>query len=515
MFSSEDEKAGVVATDDSRLNSSLAPVVLTILSVSVVSWILLVFVTPLSGNSSEICLVTRIALIASSFAAILLFGKRKEPLSPNILIGFSFITLAFPFGILISQAMGTTNIAFVILMYALAGFGQIALTLTWTTCLGMYLNNRETGDVVATSGIITTLLMIVWPYLLNNNASVILMIVFAAFAILFFFFLLRDRLREQSAQTSSTNNESLSLGGGVFASVSSQTEIYGAFAAILLSLYGEHLAFFLFSAALGFCVTLWANHVKPTLVVAPSFSQRLLAIGLIIALVICNIGTVLGFLEFGAVICICILCIMGFYFAATSLSLFVIEARELGYCFTKHVALSRIPAWFGFFTGFTIVGICLLLQVFPDTLVAIVADILIISVAISTTLHKTVDPDFLIEKDAVEERPSLETTMPPISAKPFKLYADQFADESGLTPREKDVFALLLKGRSTRAIQETLFISVSTVKTHIASIYRKTCVSSKQDLISKVEQGAKTVDDPALHAPIYAPPGKHLNDYRS
>jgi DNA-binding NarL/FixJ family response regulator len=48
-----------------------------------------------------------------------------------------------------------------------------------------------------------------------------------------------------------------------------------------------------------------------------------------------------------------------------------------------------------------------------------------------------------------------------------------------LTPREFDLIAALEKGMSTQQIAETLFITQATVKTHLASIYRKLEVTNR------------------------------------
>jgi DNA-binding NarL/FixJ family response regulator len=48
-----------------------------------------------------------------------------------------------------------------------------------------------------------------------------------------------------------------------------------------------------------------------------------------------------------------------------------------------------------------------------------------------------------------------------------------------LTPREFDLISALEKGMSTEQIATTLFISQATVKTHLASIYRKLDVTNR------------------------------------
>jgi DNA-binding CsgD family transcriptional regulator/tetratricopeptide (TPR) repeat protein len=66
--------------------------------------------------------------------------------------------------------------------------------------------------------------------------------------------------------------------------------------------------------------------------------------------------------------------------------------------------------------------------------------------------------------------------------------------ESTLTPREREIAALVVAGRATRAIADTLVISERTVETHIAAIYRKLGVSNRTGL-------ARLVDEAGAAAP--------------
>ncbi len=54
-----------------------------------------------------------------------------------------------------------------------------------------------------------------------------------------------------------------------------------------------------------------------------------------------------------------------------------------------------------------------------------------------------------------------------------------------LTQREKEVALLLLQGRPNGQIARDLYISISTVKKHIASIFDKAKVKSRSEFISK------------------------------
>lgn len=63
----------------------------------------------------------------------------------------------------------------------------------------------------------------------------------------------------------------------------------------------------------------------------------------------------------------------------------------------------------------------------------------------------------------------------------------QLARRCHLSPREIEVFFLLVKGRNRAYIREELVIGDETVKSHVKSIYRKTDVHSQQELIDLIE----------------------------
>ncbi|NMH89063.1 response regulator transcription factor [Flavivirga sp. Y03] len=54
-----------------------------------------------------------------------------------------------------------------------------------------------------------------------------------------------------------------------------------------------------------------------------------------------------------------------------------------------------------------------------------------------------------------------------------------------LSKQELNVKKLILEGKSNKDIADNLFISLSTVKTHITNIYSKLNVSNRTELISK------------------------------
>lgn len=57
----------------------------------------------------------------------------------------------------------------------------------------------------------------------------------------------------------------------------------------------------------------------------------------------------------------------------------------------------------------------------------------------------------------------------------------------GLTSRQKEVYDLIIAGKSNKEIMAELFIEQSTLKSHINQIYRQLNVNNRNELKSKVK----------------------------
>lgn len=64
----------------------------------------------------------------------------------------------------------------------------------------------------------------------------------------------------------------------------------------------------------------------------------------------------------------------------------------------------------------------------------------------------------------------------------------RYFERAGLTQREREIAVLYCQGRSTPYISDELFISETTVKTHIRHLYAKLDVHNKQDLLSAADK---------------------------
>jgi DNA-binding CsgD family transcriptional regulator len=62
------------------------------------------------------------------------------------------------------------------------------------------------------------------------------------------------------------------------------------------------------------------------------------------------------------------------------------------------------------------------------------------------------------------------------------------AKEFGLSSREKDVMAYLIRGRSLKFIASDLSLSLNTVKTHTAHLYEKLAVHTRDEVIQLFEK---------------------------
>jgi len=58
-------------------------------------------------------------------------------------------------------------------------------------------------------------------------------------------------------------------------------------------------------------------------------------------------------------------------------------------------------------------------------------------------------------------------------------------DPAALTPRQRDVFGLMMSGRSTKEIARSLAIAEGTVKIYLAAIFRQLDAHNRVEAVTK------------------------------
>lgn len=75
---------------------------------------------------------------------------------------------------------------------------------------------------------------------------------------------------------------------------------------------------------------------------------------------------------------------------------------------------------------------------------------------------------------------------------------DESLSRYNITSREGEIIELIITGCSNREIADTLYISPSTVRNHIYSIYQKLNINSRLQLVSRIliEKGGNGASQP-------------------
>ncbi len=68
----------------------------------------------------------------------------------------------------------------------------------------------------------------------------------------------------------------------------------------------------------------------------------------------------------------------------------------------------------------------------------------------------------------------------------FHVQPASVIEEYKLTPREKEILRSLVEGSSYKKIADQYMVSISTIRTHICSIYHKLHVNSKAEAVAKI-----------------------------
>lgn len=146
----------------------------------------------------------------------------------------------------------------------------------------------------------------------------------------------------------------------------------------------------------------------------------------------------------------------------------------------------------GFFFGWVFAATSLyVFSVDTITLLVLCFFVASLTVVVDTVFFKEMKLEF--REVIVDNEPTLEVLDPKaiesvIQGKGrWSRTCDEIAERYKLSPRQKEIFLLLARGRNVQFIRDELVLSTPTVKSHIYNIYQKMGVHSHQELIDLVE----------------------------
>jgi len=147
----------------------------------------------------------------------------------------------------------------------------------------------------------------------------------------------------------------------------------------------------------------------------------------------------------------------------------------------------------GFFLGWALATFGLVEGAFLFSRTQIVCFALVVVMGtLDALLFRSMKLQFRQSDD--QEKPHLENIeakAAPIDDRGYWVRAcDKLMEEYRLSPRQREIFLLLAKGRNVQFIRDELVLSTATVKSHIYNIYQKMDIHSHQELLDIVENAA-------------------------
>lgn len=108
---------------------------------------------------------------------------------------------------------------------------------------------------------------------------------------------------------------------------------------------------------------------------------------------------------------------------------------------------------------------------------------------LSLIRNETMNPFSTAELELLNNlQPLLEFSLNSIYRPPRMGERSILADRFHFTRRELDVIEHIIAGSSNKLIAEKMYLSISTIKTHLQHIFKKTAVNSRSKLLSKIYQ---------------------------
>lgn len=429
------------------------------------------------------CLVaSRIAAVAAlAFCALrphVVYDRLERIIAPGTAICFLPAIAAGVAG----QLGASVPLPIMYAVWLLCGVGELTLAMPWITLIAM-LQARYIAITIAVGGAIATPLFL---FLVNIGGGVLQMagvacVVGAGAGISTYL----ARASHPSLPEPSADQQgkpALSTRGAL--SVAVHGVVYGILT-MMLGFIG-HVSIVVAGCAglvSSLIAIVWARRVSKTHWTTASIQRVTIPLVVLILLFIpfCgNVGrTALGALAIAA-------------FAYTTLMEWTEESvasAEFQIFPIKTYALGSVVKWSGFAIGVVIAFIVFHSHPLDDRSLMFVMSVLAVVTVATYAAYSAEDTRITDEVFEIITDEGRELVIdPPKNAAPFRDRCEALAKRYELSPRETEVFVYLAKGRNAEYIQQKLFISANTVKSHIFHIYKKMGISSQQRLIDLVDE---------------------------
>lgn len=459
------------------------------------TYIVFVPVLPLlSFGTVEIgiaCLIT-----SRIMANIALFVCARKPdgvfdrMKPFVLFG-SFALLAPVFTLAAfgwgGWLDGNAGTVLLFASWALAGAAELALSLPWMVLFSMMPAKWTALSIAGGGALATPLFLLVGgagnPYLgLAGIAFVVI-----ACSLLAYYLLSRTDKQDLLAMKGFRREPTITLKAAL--SVGTNGLVYG-YVVVMLALIG--LPFVLIAAAAGVLgagvAVLWAMRRTKSKWDMGTMQRATVPIvaASILFIPFCD--------DTGRTICGAIA--VGTFAYATLMEWtdLVVSNAEFQLYPVKRYAKGRFAQWTGFTAGALVAFVVFHAYPLTTTQLMLLSCVIAVAIIAAFSLYGADDSETKealldVMTGSVDNPPIID---PPKNAAPFRDRCEAVARQYDLSQREAEVFVCLAKGRNAEYIQQKLFISSNTVKTHIGHVYKKMGINSQQRLIDLVDREADT-----------------------
>ena len=431
------------------------------------------------------CAVSMLAYLACARFPHVLIDKAKSLIFPGMLLFYGPIAIV---GVASWMLPSPLPAPLVFAAWAISGIGWIVPSAQGMLLFSL-MSPRWTALSLAGGGIIATPLFLLVGGLGVKPLAVIAAVMLPAVSGGIAFYLLHTVNPDDIEHVKEYKIEHRTLSTSVKTSVTviAHGISYG-FIVIMISSLGLHAILISGAAAIisSLIAFVWARRRSKSSWTTES-AQRItvpLIIASLLFLPFCN--------EAGKIICGSVSIAAFAYVTLMEWTGQVVKNAEFQLFPLHRFALGRLAQWLGFLIGAFIAYIMFYhsaLSPLPLMLVVCILAVLIITAFVIYDNSKDEEEDQLL--DVVLGDPTTLIIDPPKNAAPFRERCDALIDKFQLSSREAEVFRYLAKGRNAEYIQQKLYISANTVKTHISHIYKKMGINNQQWLIDLVDERDK------------------------